>query len=353
MASHQDLRVRLAMLEETLQREKTDEHARREQFVAVSQEMHKERRKGCFWGTMIFVGLFTVLIILGFAVICTATDRITANVNQLVANFFPQFEIGDLAVEPLEVPLPSDNEPIRFEIGFSSGDLFVNRSSEPFLLQGQAKYNVELLAPVVSTDTNYIRLQTQGSIGLANVVNQSVINEWDLKLGVHPLDLVVKTDGGKATLNLGGLALQNVTIEQNLASATITFSETNQVIMDHFQLDTTGADITLYKLANSQAETMDFNLGLGTYVLEFDGELKQDMAVVIADGMAGMGKVEIVMPATTHAIVTLDKTVEKPTSNAPWQQSADNPDEYVMAGSGPTITIEIQKGAGILTLRGK
>lgn len=353
MASHQDLQVRLAMLEETLQREKTDEHVRHEQFVAVSQEMHQERKKGCFWGTMIFAGLLMVFMIIGFAVICTATDRITANINQLVANFFPQFNIGELTTEAIEIPMPTDTEMTRLEIAFSSGELLINKGHEPFLLQGQARYNVDLLAPVVLTDTHYIRLQTEGTIGAATLINQSVINQWDVKLGGYPLDLVVKTDGAKATLNLGGLALQSVIIEQNLASATINFSETNRVLMNHFQLNGTAADVTLVNLANTQAETMGFNLGLGDYSLEFDGELKQDIDVIIQGGAGGMGNIEIVMPATTHAIVTLDDKFDNLNSNAPWQQSADDENEYIIAGSGPTIKIEIQRSSGNLTLTGK
>jgi len=273
--------------------------------------------------------------------------------NNLVANFFPQFNIGELTTEAIEIPMPTDTEMTRLEIAFSSGELEVNGSHEPFLVQGQARYNVDLLAPVVLTDTHYIRLQTEGTIGAATLINQSVINQWDVKLGGYPLDLVVKTDGAKATLNLGGLALQSVIIEQNLASATINFSETNRVLMNHFQLNGTAADVTLVNLANTQAETMGFNLGLGDYSLEFDGELKQDIDVIIQGGAGGMGNIEIVMPATTHAIVTLDDKFDNLNSNAPWQQSADDENEYIMAGSGPTIKIEIQRSSGNLTLTGK
>jgi hypothetical protein len=108
---------------------------------------------------------------------------------------------------------------------------------------------------------------------------------------------------------------------------------------------TTGASkITLNGLANANFSLMNFDAGLGTYTLDFSGTLLRDATVEIK---AVASTVKVKVPAGVPAIVKVNGTLTNVTTYGGWTGTEDT---FAQAGAGPTLTINIDLGAGTLTL---
>ena len=92
---------------------------------------------------------------------------------------------------------------------------------------------------------------------------------------------------------------------------------------------------------------MIFKSGAGDYTLDFSGELQRDMDVTIDSGMSS---IEIIVPIGVPVEVRYDGGLANVDYSGDWQKSGN---EYFQDGSGPGIIININLGAGNLTLRNR
>jgi hypothetical protein len=113
--------------------------------------------------------------------------------------------------------------------------------------------------------------------------------------------------------------------------------------MSLFKYSTGASNIKLSGLANTNASQLIFRSGAGAYTLDFSGELSRDMQVSIESGVSSL---TIIIPADTSVILTTNGLLSVSASGS-WEQD-DN--TYTLSGSGPTITIEVDMGAGNLVL---
>lgn len=249
----------------------------------------------------------------------------------------------------VEVPLFDAEGRINLEIIISKGTLKIAPGAEDFLVKGSMRYNLAEFRPeIVIFQQKNVRIAQQEWSGLVGLTTGEAINNVDLTLAAELMNLRVKTTDTESTLDLGGLALANALIQQGASDMDLTFSAPNQVPMGElvFEAGTTSAQLT--NLANTNAESINFTGGAGTYMLDFGGKLQRDMQVELD---AGVSDVVITVPEEHAARLTFagetGDTSNVSTSGA-WEQSSN---AYVLAGSGPTITITTKMGIGSLELR--
>jgi hypothetical protein len=89
---------------------------------------------------------------------------------------------------------------------------------------------------------------------------------------------------------------------------------------------------------------MSFHSGAGNYTLDFSGQLSRDMHVNIGSGMS---TVTIIMPEGVSAVLTNDSSLITINASGEWTQSGNT---FQHPGSGYTITIDAEIGAGTLRL---
>jgi hypothetical protein len=173
-----------------------------------------------------------------------------------------------------------------------------------------------------------------------------MVMEWDLLLAEDvPMDLVINGGASQVNVDLGGLSLASLAINQGAAESRFTFSEPNQVEMSRLEINAGAANLNLFSLANANVgEEISFKGGAGNYTLDLSGELTQDLLVTID---AGLANINVIVPDDVPATLTLEGALTNVNTAGTWSRSGDT---YSISGSGPQITIEVTMGAGNLDL---
>ena len=252
---------------------------------------------------------------------------------------------GPTQVEPINIPfLDPRTDTADVTVSFGAGTLNINADGKDALIAGNATFNVDDFLPEVSIDGNEVRIE-QGSLDLGGVpaFPDDLINDWVLSIGDAPLELEINAGAYKGHYELGGLSIRRLEINDGAAEAQVSFLQPNQVEMSLFKYSTGASSIKLSELANANMSQFIFRSGAGSYTLDFSGELSRDMQVTIESGVSS---ITIIIPADTSAVLTTNGLLSVNASGS-WEQ---NDSTYTLSAGGPTITIEVDMGAGNLIL---
>lgn len=253
---------------------------------------------------------------------------------------------GPTKTEEINVPNLADPSAVAdVTLGFGAGKLTLSPGAEGSLVSGTAKYNVADMKPEVQVNGDQIIIDT-GDLNLKGIPDfgDKLVNEWDLKLGDAPIRLTVKAGAYEGSLDLGGLALQSLEVDDGAADVDLEFSKPNTAEMETFKYTTGASNVKLRSLANANFSNMNFKSGAGDYTLDFSGELKRDATVTID---AGLSSVKVIVPEGVNARLLFDGGMTNVDLSGAWEKSGN---QYEQAGSGPRLTINVNMGAGQLTL---
>lgn len=259
------------------------------------------------------------------------------------------YKVGETVTEEINVPLPDSSQAsTRLTLGFGAGELMVSPGAAGALVQGTVTYNVRDLKPEITEGTDEVLIET-GDLELTGIPNfgDDMENTWDLKLAAVPLDLTINAGAYKGEIDLGGLSIQSLRVSDGAADVKLGFSAPNLVEMDTLRYSTGASKVELTGLANANFESLIFKGGAGNYVLDFSGVLKRDATVTVDSGFSS---VTVVVPEGVSARVFVDGGLANVDIGGQWEKSGD---QYTLAGEGPRLTLNVNIGAGSLTLRNR
>ena len=208
---------------------------------------------------------------------------------------------GPEVQESITVADPKSDE-TRLTISFGAGKLTLSSGLEgENLVEGTAIYNVEDLKPKINKNGNSIEIRQGNFNGLPFF--EDMKNEWDLKLSNTPLDLNVEAGAYEGNMELGGLALKSLTVQDGASHVDISFKDPNQTEMSVLRYETGASDVKLTGLGNANFSTLTFSGGAGNYTLDFSGELQRDGVVTVE---SGLGNLSLIVPDDVDAVVTVE-----------------------------------------------
>ena len=255
-----------------------------------------------------------------------------------------EIQTGPTIIEEIQIASSENDEVADIELVFGAGTLGIQPGNSKDLLSGTLQYNVAALKPSLVESGSEIRL-SQGSLEVNGIPNfDSYINDWDLELGTAPMRLQINAGAYEGDFDLGGLAIQDLRVIDGAAASQLRFSEPNLVEMGTLRYDTGASQVTLSDLANANFEEMIFNGGAGDFTLDFSGDLQRDATVRIDSGLSSL---RIIVPDGVDARVSIDGGLSATSVTGGWRRSGNG---YSLSGEGPTLTIEIEMGAGSLDL---
>lgn len=260
---------------------------------------------------------------------------------------FTRTQIGETVTEEIEVEGPETDGEVEVELNFGAGRLTLNPGAGGPLLSGSATYNIAELKPEVRESGDRVTLSTGDTdFGLDGIrdISGDIRNEWDLELGDRLVDLTIDAGAYSADIELGGLSIASLEVNDGAADVDLSFSEPNQVEMDRFVYRTGASSVDLNGLANANFSEMRFTGGAGDYRLDFSGELQRDATIDIE---AGISQVTIIVPEGTAVVVNLSSGFSNVDTVGDWAQSGDS---YTLQGEGPVLTFDIDLAAGNLNL---
>ncbi|MBU0510812.1 MAG: hypothetical protein KKD28_10540 [Chloroflexi bacterium] len=253
---------------------------------------------------------------------------------------------GETVTDEILVPSLGDAT-ADITLQFGAGELNILPGTDGALINGRATYNVPDFEPEISIDGSNVKIST-GSLEVEGIPNfdKKIENTWDLSLGYNPIDLTIKAGAYVGDYELGGLTLSNLHVSDGAAEVELNFAQPNRIVMQTLRYETGASNVSLSNLANANFQTMIFESGAGNYELDFCGGLQNDAAVFIETGLSSMS---ISVPEGVNANVSVEGGLTNITvRGAAWEQSGDN---YTLSGTGPTLTITVEMGAGNLILR--
>jgi hypothetical protein len=286
--------------------------------------------------------MYKKLLILAIAILVLASMACSFSVN-LPIN---EVKTGPTQVDNINVPnLSSPDAVADVTLQFGAGELVLNSGAQNALVSGTATYNVVDLKPTVTTNGNSVSIET-GDLKLQGIpnFNQKYKNEWNLKFGDAPMNLTINSGAYQGRMELGGLSIQSLQVKDGASEVNLGFSQPNKAEMSTYRYETGASNVKLTGLANANFGEMVFKSGAGSYTLDFTGELKRDATVTVTSGVSS---INVIVPQGVSARVLFDGGLSNVDIGGGWQK---NGNQYTQSGSGPTITINVNMGAGNLQL---
>jgi hypothetical protein len=252
-----------------------------------------------------------------------------------------QVKTGREVTDEITVADPKSDE-TRLSLSFGAGELKLSSGAEG-LVEGSALYNVREMKPEVIKNGANIEINQDNFEGIPPF--NGMKNQWDLQLGSTPMELTIDAGAYEGNMELGGLALKSLTMKDGAASVNLSFSEPNLIEMSELSYSTGASEVKLNSLGNANFSKFDFDGGAGSYTLDFSGELQRDASVKVNTGLSDL---TIIIPEGVDATLTMDGGLSDINTSNGWSQSGN---VYSHEGSGPTLTIVINMGAGNVTVK--
>ncbi len=255
----------------------------------------------------------------------------------------PTLQTGPTQTVTINEPPPSGGAVANVTIKMGAGTMTLSGGASG-LAQGTIQYNVADWKPAITRNGDTLTLE-QNQQNVSGIPTQNVVNDWNIKLGGTPMNLNLQAGAYKGSVDLGGLRLRQLDVQDGASQATVKFSAPNPEPMDELSYKTGASNITLLNLANANFSQMTFQGGAGNYTLDFGGTLQRDATVSIRAGVSGL---TIRVPASTAAQVTVTGGLKNVTAQAPWTGSGDT---YKTSGTGKGLAITVEMGLGNLNLQ--
>ncbi|MEW6061627.1 MAG: LiaF domain-containing protein [Bacteroidota bacterium] len=119
-------------------------------------------------------------------------------------------------------------------------------------------------------------------------------DEWYVKLTNEvPLSIEAELGAGKSDFDFTGLRINELSISTGASSSKIRFDEKNESEIRELQIETGVSKFVAEGLNNANFRKMKFEGGVGSYYLDFSGELHRTVDVNIS---VGLGSLTIVVP---------------------------------------------------------
>ena len=215
-----------------------------------------------------------------------------------------------------DVQLSNEREvKITLESGF--GTLYVSRGASGSVLDADidAEKTVDL--------ANCIDYSKRERVGYLSInTNEEVEGKPESRHGFHisglesstwnmkftdavPLSFDVELGMGKGMIDLTGLTVRDVTISAGASSVVLKIDQPNKGTIDDLSIETGVGKFNAEGLCNANFNHMKFQGGVGTYALDFGGELKREVDV---DLEVGLGALTVSIPQNIGAKIIYEKS---------------------------------------------
>lgn len=189
--------------------------------------------------------------------------------------------------------LPRASAELRVFVEYGAGQLDIRSVDEGVLYRMNLRYDEDAFEPVADFSSDRLRLGVESlRRGIEVRGRQSGSLELELARGV-PMDLDLEFGAVQAEIDLGGLALTDLSLSTGASESTIDVSEPNTVSMRTASFEVGAAQFTARHLGNLNAERIQLDAGVGSISLWLNGRWQRDAQVTID---MGLGALDLFVP---------------------------------------------------------
>lgn len=119
-------------------------------------------------------------------------------------------------------------------------------------------------------------------------------DEWYIELAEGlPLSIDADLGAGKSDFDLTGLIVNDLSISTGASSSRLSFNEKNTGEIKTLRIESGVSKFVANNLNNANFNKLEFDGGVGSYILDFGGELKRSVKV---DINVGLGSLNVIVP---------------------------------------------------------
>ena len=198
-------------------------------------------------------------------------------------------------------------ERIEVSFDFMAADLRIDPGDIAAAAEMEIVYDVNRVEYAVDYDvrngTGYLVAESE-RLDDDDINDDGAENEWSVVLSKnYPVTIDMEMGACDATLNLGGLQLQELSLEVGAVSAEIGFGEPNPVRCDRIDIEAGAVSLDMTDIGNANFDLFSFEGGAGSFDLDFRGEYHGVSTIEIE---VGMGSADIILPEGVACRVETD-----------------------------------------------
>ncbi len=154
-----------------------------------------------------------------------------------------------------------------------------------------------------------------------------------------PLSFDIELGVGKGEFDLSGLQVQDFTLTSGASEVTLNFNEENSSVIERMSIESGVSKFNGLNLGNANFRQFRFEGGVGTYYLDFGGNLMREADIDIE---VGVGMLTLVVPSRIGARLSYDQS---------WVSGLECDKAFRMMEEGEYMTDNYTDSNGKLNIR--
>jgi hypothetical protein len=143
----------------------------------------------------------------------------------------------------------------------------------------------------VKSSSGYLILESSTNRGKDLDTDRNI---WDVTLSTrYPVEMRMEFGACDAEMDLGGIPLEELSLEVGAASGAISFSQPNPARMRDLSIDAGASSLEIVSLGNARFDEMSFQGGVGSFDIDFRGKYEGESEAQIE---IGLGSANITIP---------------------------------------------------------
>ncbi len=202
----------------------------------------------------------------------------------------------------------TDEKELKVKVEFAAGSLRLQRASEDVLCR--------LTRSVPGTEKSArLEYQKSGTTGFLRVgwLEESSIHfadfdeqQWQFELTDKiPLSLNIELGASKSDFDFNNLRIKDLTLTLGASKSNVSFSSQNRDRINKLRIEAGVSKLNASGLCNANFDRLEFEGGVGSYVLDFSGYLSDYSRAHVE---VGVGRVLILLPKNLPVKIQIEDT---------------------------------------------
>lgn len=219
---------------------------------------------------------------------------------------------AELGAQPITKQFPLTNErELTVIVDVSFGTLIFEKAPKGMVAVVRYEDREE------DRDRIYVQYEdgSRGKLRIRSKSSSSMFRDEDHNININdrrivvqytdriPISFDVELGAGRGELDLSGLKVQELRISTGASDVHLSCNEPNPITADNVEIESGVSKFTADGLSNLNFRKMAFSGGVGSYRLDFGGELSNDADATID---VGLGSIVVEVPEPIHARVRYD-----------------------------------------------
>ena len=202
---------------------------------------------------------------------------------------------------------------LNAEIGF--GDFSIEPASDDTLIYLTVDYDADVFpSPIVNhrRENGHLTITLESTESIDEDINlddsHSIHNTWCVRLGRKVIwSLQLQLAYCETHLELGGLKVEELSVESGLSETQLSFSEPNVIVLQRCDIETGLGSFEAVRLGNAAMRRFTLENGLGSSILDFRGCCPRENLRAVIE--SGLGSVEMQLPNGLPVMMQVEATL--------------------------------------------